>query len=206
MPRTPPRSPGTLPASCSKTQRRRWPTAGSLVLSDYAKGVLDENTIPALIASARAKGIPVVVDPKKAEASIFAGATLLTPNVDEMARFAGMRIGTDTEAAEAGRRVLDAVAVDAILITRGERGMTLCRRGGAPLHVAAETHRVFDVTGAGDTVVATLSAALAAGLRPRRCGPARQRGGRRRRPQAGHRDRKPGRSSSKRLASPRLQT
>lgn len=138
--------------------------AGSLVLSDYAKGVLDATTIPALIAAARDRGIPVVVDPKKADATLFAGATLLTPNADEMARFAGMPIQTDADAEEAGRRVLDHVAVDAILITRGERGMTLCRRDAAPLHVAAETHRVFDVTGAGDTVAATLSAALAAGL------------------------------------------
>jgi D-beta-D-heptose 7-phosphate kinase/D-beta-D-heptose 1-phosphate adenosyltransferase len=138
--------------------------AGSLVLSDYAKGVLDAGTIPALIAAARAKGIPVVVDPKKADASIFEGATLLTPNADEMARFAGMAIESDADAEEAGARVLDKVAVDAILITRGEHGMTLCRPGEPPLHVAAETHRVFDVTGAGDTVAATLAAALAAGL------------------------------------------
>lgn len=138
--------------------------AGSLVLSDYAKGVLDATTVPALIAAARDKSIPVVVDPKKADAAMFAGATLLTPNADEMARFAGMAIGSDADAEEAGRRVLDQVAVDAILITRGERGMTLCRRDEPALHVAAETHRVFDVTGAGDTVAATLSAALAAGL------------------------------------------
>lgn len=138
--------------------------AGSLVLSDYAKGVLDAGTIPALIGAARARGIPVIVDPKKADAAIFAGATLLTPNADEMARFAGMPIRRDADAEAAGARVLARVAIDAILVTRGEHGMTLCRRGEPPLHVAAETHRVFDVTGAGDTVVATLSAALAAGL------------------------------------------
>ena len=138
--------------------------AGSLVLSDYAKGVLDASTIPALIEAARARGIPVIVDPKKADAAIFAGAALLTPNADEMARFAGMPIASDADAEEACARVLGRVAVDAILVTRGERGMTLCRRGEPPLHVAAETHRVFDVTGAGDTVAATLSAALAVGL------------------------------------------
>ena len=138
--------------------------AGCLVLSDYAKGVLDAATIPALVDLARSRGIPVVVDPKKADAAAFAGATLLTPNADEMARFAGMRIDSDASAEEAGRRVLAAVPIDAVLITRGEHGMTLCRRGEPPFHVPAESHRVFDVTGAGDTVVATLSAAIAGGL------------------------------------------
>ena len=138
--------------------------AACVVLSDYAKGVLGSDTIPALIDLARQRGIPVIVDPKKTDAAIFAGATLLTPNADEMARFAGMRIGSDAEAEEAGRRLLAAVGVDAVLITRGEHGMTLCRRDEPPLHVPAESHRVFDVTGAGDTVIATLSAALAAGL------------------------------------------
>jgi len=138
--------------------------AACIVLSDYAKGVLDAETIPALIGLARQRGIPVVVDPKKTDAAIFAGATLLTPNADEMARFAGMGIASDADAEEAGRRVLAAVDIDAVLITRGEHGMTLCRRNEPPFHVPAESRRVFDVTGAGDTVVATLSAALAAGL------------------------------------------
>jgi D-beta-D-heptose 7-phosphate kinase/D-beta-D-heptose 1-phosphate adenosyltransferase len=138
--------------------------AGCLVLSDYAKGVLHPSTIPALADLARSRGIPVIVDPKKADAAAFAGATILTPNADEMARFAGMRIATDADAEEAGRRVLAAVPIDAVLITRGEHGMTLCRRSEPPFHVPAESRRVFDVTGAGDTVVATLSAALAAGL------------------------------------------
>jgi len=146
------------------TARTAMADAGAVVLSDYAKGVLTEATIPALIAAAREAGIPVIVDPKKADAAIFAGAALLTPNADEMARFAGMTIDTDAEAETACRRVLDGVAVDAILVTRGEHGMTLFRRGGEALHVPAETHRVFDVTGAGDTVVATLAAALSAGL------------------------------------------
>ena len=86
------------------------------------------------------------------------------PMPSEMARFAGMPIEPTPMPRKPAPASSDQVAVDAILITRGERGMTLCRRGGEPpLHVAAETHRVFDVTGAGDTVVATLAAALAAG-------------------------------------------
>ncbi|HET7717535.1 MAG TPA: D-glycero-beta-D-manno-heptose-7-phosphate kinase [Bauldia sp.] len=144
--------------------REAMAAARAVILSDYAKGVLTEGTIPALIEAARYRRIPVIVDPKKADPALFAGATLLTPNAEEMARFAGMRIESDADVEEACRRVLARVAVDAILVTRGDHGMTLCRRGSEPLHVPAETHRVFDVTGAGDTVAATLAAALAAGM------------------------------------------
>jgi D-beta-D-heptose 7-phosphate kinase/D-beta-D-heptose 1-phosphate adenosyltransferase len=153
-----------LAAAIVETARQAIAGAGAMVLSDYAKGVLTERTIPALIAIARRAGIPIIVDPKKADPAIFSGATLLTPNAAEMARFAGIRVGSDAEAEAACARLLDRIEVEAILVTRGEAGMTLCQRGAAPLHVAAETHRVFDVTGAGDTVAATLAAALAAGL------------------------------------------
>jgi D-beta-D-heptose 7-phosphate kinase/D-beta-D-heptose 1-phosphate adenosyltransferase len=134
-----------------------------VVLSDYAKGVLDPGTVKGLIEAARRAGVPVIVDPKKADAAIFAGAALLTPNVEEMAQFSGIRADSDAAAEAACRRVLDLVAIDAILVTRGAGGMTLVERNGATLHVPAETHRVFDVTGAGDTVIATLAAALAVG-------------------------------------------
>ncbi len=135
---------------------------GALVISDYARGALDETSIRALIAAARAAGKPVVVDPRRAEASAFAGATVVTPNIEEMAAFSGIRADSDETAVAACRAVLDRVAIDAVLLTRGEAGMTLVRRDDdAPIHVHAETHRVFDVTGAGDTVVATLAAALA---------------------------------------------
>ena len=135
-----------------------------LVLSDYAKGVLEPETVATLINAARRAGVPVVVDPKKADAAVFAGATLITPNAEEMARFAGLRIDGNDAAEAACRKLLAAVDVAAILVTRGEAGMTLVSRDGAPLHVAAESHRVYDVTGAGDTVVATLAAALAVGV------------------------------------------
>lgn len=136
-----------------------------VVLSDYAKGVLDGATIGRLIEAARARGLPVVVDPKKADAMIFAGASLMTPNADEMAQMAGMPVDSDEAAVAACRRVLERAALDAILLTRGEAGMTLVERGRSDaLHVRAEVHRVFDVTGAGDTVIATLATALAVGV------------------------------------------
>jgi len=139
------------------------PKAGAVILSDYAKGVLDAATIRAVIAAARKAGVPVVVDPKKADPAVFAGATLLTPNLEEMAQFSGIRAEDDATAEAACRAVLARVAVDAILVTRGAGGMTLCERDKPALHVPAETHRVFDVTGAGDTVIATIATALSIG-------------------------------------------
>lgn len=135
----------------------------ALVISDYGRGALDADTISALIAAARAAGTVVVVDPRHADAAIFAGATVVTPNVEEMTAFSGIHADSDASAVAACRAVLDRAAIDAILLTRGSAGMTLVRRGDEPLHVRAETKRVFDVTGAGDTVVATLAAALAVG-------------------------------------------
>jgi len=138
--------------------------ADIVVLSDYAKGVLGERTIAAVIAAARQAGVPVIADPKKPDARVFSGATLVTPNTHELERFTGLPVDGDDAAAAACHRILDTVHVDAVLVTRGHAGMTLCERGSPPLHVRAETRRVFDVTGAGDTVVATLAAAIAAGL------------------------------------------
>jgi D-beta-D-heptose 7-phosphate kinase / D-beta-D-heptose 1-phosphate adenosyltransferase len=139
-------------------------TARAVVLSDYGKGVLEGDSIAKLIAAARQAGLPVIVDPKKARADVFAGATLLTPNTEEMARFSGIRADSDESAEAACRRVLETCGIEAILLTRGEAGMTLVQRGvDEALHVRAATHRVFDVTGAGDTVIATLSAALSIG-------------------------------------------
>jgi D-beta-D-heptose 7-phosphate kinase/D-beta-D-heptose 1-phosphate adenosyltransferase len=133
------------------------------VLSDYAKGVLSAETIARLVGAARNAGVPVLVDPKKSDASLFAGARLLTPNLEELAAFTGIKADSDEAAEAACRRVLANVAIDGILVTRGAAGMTLVERGAKPLHIRAETHRVFDVTGAGDTVIATLAAALAVG-------------------------------------------
>jgi D-beta-D-heptose 7-phosphate kinase/D-beta-D-heptose 1-phosphate adenosyltransferase len=135
-----------------------------LVLSDYARGALDDGAIAALIAAARRHGKPVVVDPRRSNVASFAGATLITPNLDEMAAFTGIRPETNEDAEAACRDLLAMGSIDAVLLTRGSAGMTLVERTGkSALHVAAETHRVFDVTGAGDTVVATIAAAIAVG-------------------------------------------
>ncbi len=137
--------------------------ADVLVISDYGRGALDETSIRALIEMAKEAGKPVIVDPRRSKPDVFAGATLVTPNIEEMEAFTGLRVDSDEHAVEACRRVLNDAAIDAILVTRGAAGMTLVERWSEPVHVPAETHRVFDVTGAGDTVVATIASALAAG-------------------------------------------
>jgi D-beta-D-heptose 7-phosphate kinase/D-beta-D-heptose 1-phosphate adenosyltransferase len=139
------------------------PGASVVVLSDYGRGALDDDSIRSLIAASRAAGRQVLVDPRRADAAVFGGAALITPNLEEMRAFTGILASTDDLAEQASRLVLERSPIDAVLLTRGSGGMTLVERGHPPIHIRAETHRVFDVTGAGDTVVATIASALAVG-------------------------------------------
>ncbi len=134
--------------------------ADVVILSDYGKGTLAD--VAALVAAAVAQGKPVLIDPKGTDWSPYAGATLLTPNLSEFEAVVGKCLDdADLMAkAEALRAKLDLAA---LLVTRSERGMTLIQPGHAPLHLPTAAREVFDVTGAGDTVIATLAAALAAG-------------------------------------------
>ncbi len=134
-----------------------------LVISDYGRGALDEIGIRTLIDAAREGERMVIVDPRHTDARVFAGASLITPNLDEMHAFTGIHVSDDASAEAACRQVLEKADIEAVLLTRGAGGMTLVQRDTPPLHVAAETHEVFDVTGAGDTVVATIASAMAAG-------------------------------------------
>ena len=136
------------------------PEVGALILSDYAKGVLSHPQ--SLIAEARRLGIPVLVDPKGTSFERYRGATLLTPNLHE---FEGVVGACDSEQAIAdkGNRLMAELELKALLVTRGEHGMTLLRRDEPALHLPAKAREVFDVTGAGDTVISVLAAALASG-------------------------------------------
>ena len=135
----------------------------AVVVSDYAKGVVTAEVAQAAIAAARRRGVPVVVDPKQRDFAVYRGATVITPNLGELERAAGAGTATAAELATAVERVTPVIAGAALLVTRGADGMTLYQ-GGVPVHhVAATAREVFDVTGAGDTVVATLALALAAG-------------------------------------------
>ncbi|MFP5305404.1 MAG: bifunctional D-glycero-beta-D-manno-heptose-7-phosphate kinase/D-glycero-beta-D-manno-heptose 1-phosphate adenylyltransferase HldE [Gammaproteobacteria bacterium] len=132
-----------------------------VVCSDYGKGTLAE--VAALIALARKAGKPVLVDPKGDDYARYAGATLLTPNVPELEAVVGSA-ADEAELLARGDSLRDRLKLDALLLTRSEKGMSLLRRKHAPLHLPAEAREVFDVTGAGDTVIAVLAAALAAGV------------------------------------------
>jgi D-beta-D-heptose 7-phosphate kinase/D-beta-D-heptose 1-phosphate adenosyltransferase len=132
-----------------------------VILSDYAKGLLADPQ--PFIAAARARGLPVVVDPKGTDFARYRGATILTPNLGEFEAVAG-RCADDAEIAARGLALCGKLALGALLVTRSEHGMTLLVPGAAPLHLAALARDVYDVTGAGDTVVATLGAALGAGM------------------------------------------
>ena len=138
------------------------PRVGAVVLSDYAKGALTPRVTRAVIAAANERGKPVVVDPKGRDYSIYRGATLVTPNRQELADATHSLAQTDEEIAEAAARLRSELGAKAVLVTRSEAGMTLAAEG-APVHVPAYPVRVRDVSGAGDTVVAVLSVMLAMG-------------------------------------------
>lgn len=135
--------------------------ADAVILSDYAKGTLRD--VPALIAQARAANKPVVIDPKEADYSRYRGATLLTPNVAEIEAVVGP-CPDEATLVEKGERLCRELELEALLITRSEKGMSLLRPGSAPLHLPTLAREVFDVTGAGDTVIAALAAGIASGM------------------------------------------
>ncbi len=135
-------------------------SAQVVIVSDYAKGALQD--VPAIIRAARAAGKPVIVDPKGSDFEKYRGATLITPNLHEFETVVG-HCSTEQELITKGLALMSELALEAILITRGESGMTLLRPNKAELHLPARAQEVFDVTGAGDTVISVLAASLAAG-------------------------------------------
>ncbi|MGH2449389.1 MAG: D-glycero-beta-D-manno-heptose-7-phosphate kinase [Chloroflexota bacterium] len=134
-----------------------------LVLSDYSKGVLSDAVLKRVLACARDYKRIIIADPKRADFSAYHGVTILTPNESEARVAAGIDASTDDGAARAGARALQATSGTAVLITRSERGLTLVQRGMPTLHLPTCSREVADVSGAGDTLVAALATALAAG-------------------------------------------
>jgi D-beta-D-heptose 7-phosphate kinase/D-beta-D-heptose 1-phosphate adenosyltransferase len=128
-------------------------------------GVNPPATAQALISAARARGVPVVIDPKGRDWSLYAGASVITPNRSELRLAAGLADDADADAMIAAARALIArLGLGAILLTRSEEGMTILVPGADPLTIPAQTREVADVSGAGDTVVALIAAGLGAGL------------------------------------------
>ena len=144
-----------------------------MLFSDYGKGGLAH--ITTMIGLARAAGKPVLVDPKGSDYSRYAGATVITPNRAELAQVIGAW-ANDAQLAQRVERLRAELGIEALLLTRSEEGMSLFDAAGHA-QVPAEAREVFDVTGAGDTVIATLAAMLAAGLGLREAMPLANRAG-----------------------------
>jgi D-beta-D-heptose 7-phosphate kinase/D-beta-D-heptose 1-phosphate adenosyltransferase len=136
--------------------------AGAIIVSDYLKGLITRRLMASVVAAAQAGGVPVLVDPKIPHLDHYAGATVVTPNHHEAEVATHMRIRTDEDAKQAAALFRERARCQGVLITRGEHGMWLSH-GGVEGHLPATAREVADVTGAGDTVVATLALAMAAG-------------------------------------------
>jgi D-beta-D-heptose 7-phosphate kinase/D-beta-D-heptose 1-phosphate adenosyltransferase len=134
-----------------------------LVVSDYAKGVVTAPLMAELVRLAALRRIPIIVDPKVEHFSYYKSVTVVTPNHLEAAQAAGVHAEDDRSVLEAGEVIRQRLGCQSVLITRGEKGMSLFEAGGASWHIPTMARQVYDVTGAGDTVVATLALALATG-------------------------------------------
>ncbi|MBV7314674.1 bifunctional D-glycero-beta-D-manno-heptose-7-phosphate kinase/D-glycero-beta-D-manno-heptose 1-phosphate adenylyltransferase HldE [Shewanella sp. NIFS-20-20] len=131
-----------------------------MLLSDYAKGAIDDPV--ALIAKAISQGVKVLVDPKGSDFGRYRGAYLLTPNMSEFEAVVG-QVTNEADLVAKAQSLLTAFDITALLVTRSEKGMTLITRNGPELHIPTVAKEVYDVTGAGDTVISTLACALGAG-------------------------------------------
>jgi D-beta-D-heptose 7-phosphate kinase / D-beta-D-heptose 1-phosphate adenosyltransferase len=137
------------------------PGKDAVVLSDYGKGALAD--VADLVTLCRSAGVPVLVDPKGTDFDRYRRASILTPNQSEFEAVAGA-CGSEAELVERARQMIARLELDALLITRSEKGMLLVAADGEPVFLSTHAREVYDVTGAGDTVIATLAAALASGV------------------------------------------
>jgi D-glycero-beta-D-manno-heptose-7-phosphate kinase len=143
---------------------RLLPEVHAVVLSDYAKGVVTPSLVKKLIPLARKRGIPITVDPKVENFKLYKQVTCVTPNTLEAMESAGVRSLRDAKDVEKmGQSLQRMINADSVLVTRGEQGMSLFEKGKPVYHIPTRAREVFDVTGAGDTVISTMTLALAAG-------------------------------------------
>jgi len=138
-------------------------SAEAVILSDYDKGVLETRRCQLLINMARTAKVPVVVDPKGAEYRKYRGATVMKPNQKEAQAATGLKVDSPAALAQAAQVLLETVQSRAMIISRGGQGVSVFEKGKPPVHIPAQARQVYDVTGAGDSLVATLALSLAAG-------------------------------------------
>ncbi len=134
-----------------------------ILVSDYLKGVLTEGVLAAVTATGKKLGIPVVVDPKGSDYAKYRGATVVTPNRKEAELATGVRIADDESLSRVAESLLGTAQLSGVLITRSEEGMSLFLQNGHPVHIPTVAREVYDVTGAGDTVLAVMGVVLACG-------------------------------------------
>ena len=135
----------------------------AIVLSDYCKGIITKELVKDIVRLAKKNGVIVSVDPKISHFGIYSGATILTPNTNEASMGSKIEIQDDQSLLRAGKLLLKNLKCAAVLITRGEHGMSLFEHGGKVTHIPTVAREVYDVTGAGDTVISALTLAMSAG-------------------------------------------
>jgi len=159
--------PSEIESLVADSFRQEAEEADAVVVSDYGKGLLTPGLLERVLNTARERGLIVCLDPKMRSFLHYQPVTVITPNNQEAADASGISIDDERSLAEAGQKLLRSIDTSAVLITRGEEGMTLftggVRDGGEVTHIPTVAREVYDVTGAGDTVIATLALALASG-------------------------------------------
>jgi D-beta-D-heptose 7-phosphate kinase/D-beta-D-heptose 1-phosphate adenosyltransferase len=140
------------------------PSAEAVIVSDYAKGLVSPILLRKTLPLAKAARKIVCVDPKITDFTVYRPATVITPNTSEAERASGIKVSGTADLVRAGKKILEESGIEHVLITRGEEGMALFERGSAVTHIPTVAREVFDVTGAGDTVISTLALSLVAGL------------------------------------------
>jgi len=139
------------------------PNADAMILEDYGKGVIQEGLLSEIVPMARGLGKIVTVDPKRDHFPFYKGVTAITPNRLEAEEATGIQLSDEEGLHEAGTRLMARLKCDAVLITMGDQGMCLFEDGEPPLKIPARAREVYDVSGAGDTVIAVFTSALVAG-------------------------------------------
>jgi D-beta-D-heptose 7-phosphate kinase/D-beta-D-heptose 1-phosphate adenosyltransferase len=140
------------------------PQVDGVICSDYRKGILTEEVVRKLIHRAQQLKKPVIVDPKSADFSLYKGATILTPNQKEVEGAVPIKVNSEEDLARAAEYLLNLTKAEALLVTRGKDGMTLYQNREKPVNIATEAREVYDVTGAGDTVVSVFAMTAFAGF------------------------------------------
>lgn len=150
--------------SVLKQAKQLIPKVKAVILSDYGKGLLSRDLIAQIIDLAQAASVPVIVDPKGQDFTIYKGATAITPNKKELSEATqGAPVTNDSEVLEAANKLIETCGINAVIATRSKDGMSVIEKGKDPHHLRSADIEVYDVSGAGDSVIATIASSIAAG-------------------------------------------